>query len=288
MVIADEKRVAELMNKYFINITKNLNLKAPIINTTDDIQFLTKNYDNRISIREIKEAYPEIVPDSFHFKSVSLDDVKKEVLNLSPKKSSTSGTIPVTILKKTTDVHLPHLTNTINHTLQTNCFPDKLKQSEVIPVYKKLDPLEKENYRPVSLLPHVSKVFERIIYKQINTYMEDKISNYVTGFRKSHGTQYSLVMLLERCKQAIDKEEYISVMYMDLSKAFDTINHDLLLAKLRAYGFSTSALNLLYSYLKYRKQKVVINNKTSSSDVVIASVPQGSVDGPLLFNFFNK
>ena len=154
------------MNKYCINITKNLNLKAPIINTTDDIQPLTKNHDNHISIRKIKQAYPEIVPDSFHFKSVSLDDVKKEVLNLNPKKSSTSGTIPVTILKQTIDVHLQHLTNAINYTLQTNCFPDKLKQSKVIPVYKKLDSLEKENYRPVSLLPHVSKVFVR---KQIQT-----------------------------------------------------------------------------------------------------------------------
>ena len=73
---------------------------------------------------------------------------------------------------------------------------------------------------------------------------------------------------------------------MDLFKPFDTINHDLLLAKLRVYCFSTSALNLLYSYLKYRKQKVVINNKTSSSEVVIAGVPQGSIDGPLLFNLF--
>ena len=108
--------------------------------------------------------------------------------------------------------------------------------------------------------------------------MEDKISNYVTGFRKSHGTQHSLVIMLERWKQATDKGEYISVMYMDISKAFDTINHDLLLAKLRAYGFSTSALNLLYSYLKYRKQKIVINNKRSSSEVLIADVPQGSID----------
>ena len=93
IVIADEERVAELMNKYFVNITKNLNLKAPIINTTDDIQSLTKNYDNHISIRKI-------VPDSFNFKSVSLDDVKKEVLNLNPKKSSTSGTIPEQFLNK--------------------------------------------------------------------------------------------------------------------------------------------------------------------------------------------
>ena len=84
------------MNKYFINITKNLNLRAPINNTTDEIQSLTKNYENHISVRKIKEAYPEIVPDSFHFKSVSQYDVKKEALNLNPKKSSTSGTIPVT------------------------------------------------------------------------------------------------------------------------------------------------------------------------------------------------
>ena len=114
-----KKRVAELMNKYFINITKNLSLEAQIINTTDDIQSLTKNYDNHISIRKI-------VPDSFNFKSVSLDDVEKEVLNLNPKKSSISGTIPVTILKQTIDVHLQHLTNVINHSLQTNCFSDKL------------------------------------------------------------------------------------------------------------------------------------------------------------------
>ena len=80
--------------------------------------------------------------------------------------------------------------------------------------------------------------------------MEDKISNYVTGFRKSHGTPLSLVMMLERWKQAIDEGEYIFVMYMGLSKTFDTINQGLLLAKVRAYGFSTSTLNLLYSYLE--------------------------------------
>ena len=92
--------------------------------------------------------------------------------------------------------------------------------------------------------------------------------------------------MLERWKQAIDKGEYISLMYMDLSKAFDSIIHDLLLVKIKAYGLLTSALNLLYSYLKCRKQKVVINNKTSSSEVVIAGVPQGSIDGPLFFILF--
>ena len=183
---------------------------------------------------------------------------------------------------------MQHLTNATNHTLQTNCFPDKLKQAEVLPIYKKLEPLEKENYRPVSLLPHISKVFERIICKQINTYMEDEISSYVTGFRKSHATQHSLVITLERWKQAIGKGGYISVMYMDLSKAFDTINNELLLAKLGVYGFSTCALNLFYNYLKYGKQKVVINNKINSSEVVIAGVPQDSINCPLLFSLFRN
>ena len=91
---------------------------------------------------------------------MSLDDVKKEVLNLNPKISSTSGINPVTTLNQAIYVHLQHLTNAISHALQTNYFPVKLKQSEVIPVYKNLDPSEKGNYRPVGLLPQVSRVFE--------------------------------------------------------------------------------------------------------------------------------
>ena len=103
--------------------------------------------------------------------------------------------------------------------------------------------------------------------------MEDENSNYVTGFRKLQKTQHSLDIVLGRWKKAIVKGEYIFAMYMDLSKALDAINHDLLLAKLEAYGFSTSTLNLLYIYLKKRKPKVVINNKRNSSEAVIAGAP---------------
>ena len=112
--------------------------------------------------------------------------------------------------------------------------------------------------------------------------MTDKIAHFVTGFRKSHGTQNSLVVMLEQWKRALDKD----YLFMDLSKAFDTINHDLLIAKLKAYGFSKEALKLMKSYLKNRKQTVQINNKFSSERDVIAGVPQGSIDGPLLFNLF--
>ena len=181
---------------------------------------------------------------------------------------------------------MPYLTVTINHSLRENIFPEELKRSEVIPSYKELDPLKKENYRPVSLLPRVSKASEKIIYKQINTYMEDKLSKCLTGFRKSYGTQHVLVAMLEKWKKAVDNEEYVSALFLDLSKAFGTINHDLLLAKLKAYGFSSNSLKLMHSYLNNKKQQVQINNKFSSESIVITGVSQGSIDGLLLFNLF--
>ena len=116
--------------------------------------------------------------------------------------------------------------------------------------------------------------------------METKISKCVTEFRKSHGKQHSLTVMLQKWKKALDKEENMSAIFVDLSKAFDTINHDLLLAKLKAYGFSKQALSFMCSYLKNRRQRVQINNKFTSLKEVIAGVPQGSIDGPLLFNLF--
>ena len=112
-----------------------------------------------MGVCKIKEAYSEILQeDNFSFKLVSRDEFKKEVLKLNSKKSSTYGAIPASILKQTIEVHLKYLTN--NNSLKESTFPDELKQSEVIPVYKKLDPLQKENYGPVSLLPHILKIFD--------------------------------------------------------------------------------------------------------------------------------
>ena len=132
----------------------------------------------------------------------------------------------------------------------------------------------------MSLLPHVSEVFERIFHKQITNDMSDKLAHSITGFRKSHGTPNSLVEMLEKWKSALDKEQYVSALFMGLSKAFDTIKHDSLIAKLKAYGFSKEALKLMKSYLKNWKQKVQINNKLTSERDVIAGAPQGSIDDP--------
>ena len=233
------------MNNYFINITKHLNLKPHTTSNTTEIEQITSAFNNHASIKKIREVFPEISSNNFKFTKVTKQSVKNEVLKLNTKKSSTNGSIPGTILKQSVETYLPFLTKAINLAITECEFPDKLKKSEVIPLYKKQDPLKKENYRPISLLLHVSKVFERILYAQINNYMQNKLSKYVIGFRKSHGTQHSLMIMLEKWKNVIDKGEYVCVLFIDLSKAFDTtINHDLLLAKLRAYGFSNNALHL--------------------------------------------
>ena len=132
----------------------------------------------------------------------------------------------------------------------------------------------------------MSKVFERILYKQIDTFMTTKFSPYLCGFRKKHNAQYSLLKMIETWKKQLDKGEKIGVILMDLSKAFNTIKHSLLLAKLDAYFFSRTSLKLMQNYLCDRQQRISINGSFSDWTEVITGAPQCSIVGPLLFNIF--
>ena len=134
------------------------------------------------------------------------------------------------------------------------------------------------------VLSYVSKVFEKILYEQINSYMEPRFSHLLCEFRKNHDTQHSLVKMLDRWKLALDKGCNIGAIFMDLSKAFGTVNHELLLAKLNAYGFSKNAIAYVKSYLSNRYQKTNIYNKFSTLKNIYNGVPQGSVLSLLLFN----
>ena len=156
-----------------------------------------------------------------------------------------------------------------------------LKQNEfqlnwnwmVFSLFTKKTPLNKENYRPVSLLSHMSKVFERLLYKQIEIFMNNKLSIKLSGLCKNYNTQYCLAYMLEKWKSTLDKDKHVGTVSMDLSKAFDTINHDLLITKLEAYGFSTNALLFMLSYLQKRSQRVSINSSFSTWEEIIAGVP---------------
>ena len=130
-----------------------------------------------------------------------------------------------------------------------------------------------KNYRPVSVLPVMSKVFERIMEKQIAAYMEEFMSPYLCGFRKGFSTQHALIALIEKWKSSLDQKGYAGSILMDLSKAFDTIDYDLLLAKLHAYGFDKQALSLIKNYLKDRWQRTKINTAYSSWAQLLLGVP---------------
>ena len=143
-----------------------------------------------------------------------------------------------------------------------------------------------KNYRPISVLPSVSKVFERIILSQLIPYIENYLSTYLCGYRKGFSTQYALISLIEKWKAILGKKGYAGAVLMDLSKAFDTINHELLIAKLYAYGIGKNSLKILWSYLKNCFQRTKINSTFSSWSELTKGVPQGCVLGPILFNIY--
>ena len=148
-----------------------------------------------------------------------------------------------------------------------------LKLAAILPFYKKDDRSDKKNYRPVSILSAFSKIFGKIFQNQISTFMEDKFSVYISAYRKGHSTQHVLVRMIEEWKKSIDNDKLVGAVLMDLSKAFDCIPHDLLIAKLSAHGFDKNSLKLIYSYLKGRRQYVRINDKLSNFMTIKAGVP---------------
>ena len=126
-------------------------------------------------------------------------------------------------------------------------FPDTFKRADVTPIYKKANDNERENYRPVTMLSTFSKEFEKLLFEQINDHMQSKFSKHLTGFRKNQSTQNVLLVTIEKWKTILNKKLEVGALFMNLSKAFDTLDHSLLLAKLSAYGFDNNSLSFVQS-----------------------------------------
>ena len=221
---------------------------------------------------------------SFHF--VTLEETLNEVVLLRDKKASEASGIPVKLIKENRDLIAYFILHNFSNALSCSEYPASLKYADITPIFKKDDKTDKTNYRPISILPNLSKIYERFMQNQMYPYLNQIFSKYQCGFRKGYNAQHCLMAMIEKWRKFLDIGGHAGALLTDLSKAFDCIDHELLIAKLHAYGFDNDALKFIYSYLKGRKQRTKINSSYSSFAEILFGVPQGSILGPLLFNAY--
>ena len=266
--ITGAKTIADKFNEYFTEIGPKL---ARSIDTTNK-----KPFNSYLTAP---------CAASFNFDYTNPDDIEKIIRNLRPKSSSGYDNISTKLLKEIEHVISRPLSIIVNQSLCTGIFPEKLKIAKVIPLYKKDDNKSFGNYRPISLLSSISKIFERVAFNQLYTYLtsNDLLYESQYGFRKHHSTELAALEFTDRIKKEMDAKKIPFSIFLDLSKAFDTLDHSVLLSKLQFYGIRDTALNWFKSYLSNRTQYVDCDGISSSIRVIETGVPQGSILGPLLF-----
>ena len=214
----------------------------------------------------------------FKFKNETTENIEKIIDRIKTDVATGMDNIPSKIIKNTKTILSPYLTKIINISFETKKFPDILKNAIIKPIFKKDDKNDISNYRPISILPVISKIFERATLDQLIQYFEkyDLINCFQHAYRKFHGTVTCLFELLNEIYHLIDMKKKVAIVSLDLSKAFDTINHTLLLKKLKSFNLNSDSITFLQSYLSNRKQVTKLNNFTSTKEEIKSGVPQGS------------
>ena len=281
-----------MFNNHYINIAEKSSGIAPnsIGNPMDPkqdkntVEKIIQHYKNHPSIKKIKNNF--LNSKTFDFPEPTVKDINTIIKSLDPKKATDPDGIPIKIIKHALNIIDSHFCNIIEKDLRKNKYSEEPKTALVRPIFKKNERNKLENYRPVSILSGMSKIYERFIHNCLCSYAESFLSKFVSAYRKSYSSNHVLLRLIENWKKSLDNKNFVGTVFIDLSKAFDCIPHDLLVAKLHAYGLSNDAVTFIYSCFKRRKQGVKINDTESIFQILLSGVPQGSILGPILFNIF--
>ena len=265
-VSTDKKNIANGFNSFFTNIGPSLASKIPSDDRSPSI-FLKNRVTNSIVIDEVVSK-----------------EVTTIIKNLKEGSSGWDG-VSASILKATCDSFIRPLTHVLNISITKGVFPNELKVARVVPLFKSGDPMMFSNYRPVSVLPVFSKVLERLMYNRLLSFINKYklLYLYQFGFRAEHSPNLAMIFLVDKISSALEKGDYVLGLFLDFSKAFDTVNHGILFTKLEHYGIRGLALDWFKSYLSERKQFVDYDNVCSNNAPISCGVPQGSILGPLLF-----
>ena len=225
---------------------------------------------------------------SFTLYESNPEEVSLIISKLNPKKAAIADCVSTKFLKIANNISAHYISLLFNICVNTGAYPNILKIAQVFPIHKKGSKLECSNYRPISLLSPINKIFEKLLYSRINGYFErfNLFTPHQYGFRKNRSTSHAIYDLVENERTARDQNLLTCAIYLDLQKCFDSVDREILLKKLSHYGIRGKAQQLLRSYLSDRYQFTLINNIASELELVPFGVPQGSTLGPLLFLIF--
>ena len=291
-IITEAEEISELFNNHYVNVVeKTTGFPSVALGLPNDqkqdhktVKSIIDEYCNHPSILRIKEKFP--LRQDFDIPLATVSQINRLISEINIKKATGPDNIHPRLVKLSANIIDSHLTNIINRDISSNHFSDNAKIAPVIPILKKNERDLLENYRPVSILCCFSKIYEKFLLDKIKPFIDTFLSRYMSAYRENHSTNHVLIRLTESWRNALDNNKLVGTVFMDLSKAFDCIPHDLLVAKLYMYGFSEHSITFFYSYLKRRVQCVKINEICSTSKTLLSEVPQGSILGPILFNIF--